>query len=295
VTNTNPVVADSSGQFSAIYLGDPPTFTAYKAILKTSDDVTVWTTDPYAGAPITTPIAASTLRSYLAGLQKTANTATTIGYGAGVCVDDTNSNILSLTAGAINCATVGADGLDAASLSANTWYHAFAIGKTDGTVARLASASPSSPTMPSGYTLKRRIGSFRANVSAQIANFRQLGDDFTWSATVSTYAGNFTATAVVAIPMTVPTGVKVMAKFRATADAGTAGSALFYSPEQATQAQNVPPGNASLAWSVANGVQAGDFAIPTDTSGQINGVGTAAGENVRIATYGWVDRRGRDD
>jgi hypothetical protein len=43
VTNSNPVIADSNGLFAGIYLGDPPTFTAYKAILKTSADVTVQT------------------------------------------------------------------------------------------------------------------------------------------------------------------------------------------------------------------------------------------------------------
>ncbi len=157
VTATNPVVADSNGLFSAMYLGDPPTFTAYKAILKTSADVTVWTTDPIAGAPITSPLSASMLRGYLSGLQRTANTGTTLTLSSGTCVDDTRAAVLSLDAGSINFATVGADGLDAGAIASNTTYHIFAIGKTDGTVARLASTSPSSPTMPSGYTLKRRI------------------------------------------------------------------------------------------------------------------------------------------
>lgn len=43
--NANPVVADANGLFGSIYLaaGD------YKAILKTSADVTVWTVDPQSG------------------------------------------------------------------------------------------------------------------------------------------------------------------------------------------------------------------------------------------------------
>src|SRR5688572_33412036 len=56
VTNANPVVADSNGLFTAIYLGEAPDFEAYKAILKDSNDVTIWTADPIAGAPISTPL-----------------------------------------------------------------------------------------------------------------------------------------------------------------------------------------------------------------------------------------------
>lgn len=40
--NSNPIVADSAGRFGEIFLATG----AYKFILKTSDDVTVWTADP---------------------------------------------------------------------------------------------------------------------------------------------------------------------------------------------------------------------------------------------------------
>lgn len=296
VTNTNPVVADSNGLFSAIYLGEAPDFSAYKAILKTSADVTVWTTDPIAGAPIAAPISAALLRGYLAGLQRTSNTTTTLSIGAGVCADDTNTVMLSLIAGTINCATVGADGLDAGALASNTTYHVFAIGKTDGTTARLASTSVSSPTMPSGYTYKRRISSFKTDPgAATIRNYTQVGNEFTWSATITSYAGNFTATTVVNVNLAVPTGIKVMAKFRTRATAGNSGGVVLYPPEQAAQGFGSPGGNISLSWSVSNGQQAGDFTMLTDTSGQVRGIGTSAGESVETATYGWVDMRGRDD
>src|SRR5687768_15048915 len=179
VTNTNPVVANSDGLFAGIYLGEAPDFSAYKAILKDSSDVTIWTQDPIAGAPITTPISASLLRGYISGIERTGNDNTTYSSGAGVAADDTNAVMLSMVSGTINCATVGADGLDAGALGVTTTYHAFAIGKTDGTTARLASTSPSSPTMPSGYTYKRRTQSFKTNVSAQIIPYDQRGDNFT--------------------------------------------------------------------------------------------------------------------
>ena len=43
--NANPVVADASGLFGAIYLLPD----AYKVVLKTSADVTLWTADPVQG------------------------------------------------------------------------------------------------------------------------------------------------------------------------------------------------------------------------------------------------------
>lgn len=50
VANANPVVADSAGRFGDIYLSPA---VAYKAVMKTSGDSTVWTTDPVY-APVST-------------------------------------------------------------------------------------------------------------------------------------------------------------------------------------------------------------------------------------------------
>ncbi|MCC2649875.1 MAG: hypothetical protein K0R61_60 [Microvirga sp.] len=297
VTATNPVVADSNGLFTAMYLGDPPDFTAYKAILKDSADVTVWTADPIAGAPISTPVSASLLRGYLAGLQRTANTTTTLTLSDGVCVDDTRTAVLSLEAGTINFATVGADGLDAGSIAAATSYHIFAIGKTDGTVARLASTSPTSPTMPSGYTLKRRIMSVRTIAgAATLPNFVQLGDEFLLSATIS--ANTFSVTGVAAtisLAAGMPTGVQMMAKIRARAGNSVTSGALFYSPDQGAETLDTPNGNDSLAWT-GNTQAAGEFRIRTNTNAQINAVsGELTGATGGIAVIGWEDTRGRDD
>lgn len=41
--NPNPVIADSGGRFGDIWLNSA---TSYKAVLRTSADVTVWTADP---------------------------------------------------------------------------------------------------------------------------------------------------------------------------------------------------------------------------------------------------------
>lgn len=308
VTATNPVVADSNGLFSAMYLGDLPDFMAYKAILKTSADVTVWTADPIAGAPITAPLSAALLRGYLAGLQRTASTNTTISYGAGVCADSTNASMLSLSAGTINCATVGADGLDAGALANSTWYHAFAIGKTDGTTARLASTSPLSPTMPSGYTYKRRIGSFKTGPStAPILAHVQYGDKFFW---VAPLTGDINATnpgiATVSRTLTVPTGVSVEAIVVANIynSSSTYYLNLFLSDlatNDVAASDNFSIGQAAV--SGAGGVVTGgqQVTIRTNTSAQIRSRvrsstgATDASSALTINTLGWIDRRGQDD
>jgi hypothetical protein len=66
VANANPVVADAAGQFGAIYLKAQ----AYKLVLKTAADVTVWTRDPVD------PRASTTAAAALAG------TVTTTGLSA---------------------------------------------------------------------------------------------------------------------------------------------------------------------------------------------------------------------
>lgn len=62
VANANPVVADSGGRFSDIFLNPA---TIYKAVLKTSADVIVWTADPINSAALAT--------ADLAGLVKAAS------------------------------------------------------------------------------------------------------------------------------------------------------------------------------------------------------------------------------
>jgi len=65
----------------------------------------------------------------------------------------------------IDSATVGANGLDAGSLAVDTWYYTYII--WDGTtVAGLISASPTAPTLPSGYTHWARVGAIHTDTTA---------------------------------------------------------------------------------------------------------------------------------
>jgi hypothetical protein len=300
--NANPVVADSNGLFPAIYLGDPPTFVAYKGVLKTSADVTVWTADPIAGAPLTNSlIAASQLRSYLAGLQRTGSTGTTYDQAAGVANDDTNTVVMSLVSGTINAATVGANGIDAGALTATATFHAFAIGKTDGTTARLLSASPTSPTMPSGYTYKRRTASMKTTVSSQIIAHLQTGDLFRLTAPVLEFSVTSSGTAAVTRTLTaVPTGILVEAVI--SGDVGgpaAAGEQAYISSLDQT---DVAPATSNWQLNTFGAGTGTESSAPipgviTNSSAQIRTRQVLGGstQTLRLKTHGWIDRRGRDD
>lgn len=88
-----------------------------------------------------------------------------------------------LANGTINTATVGnVGGLDTGSWAANTWYAVFAICNHDGAGrGYLASTSATAPTMPSGYTRKRRIGWIRTTGTPTVLHkMRQIGNRVWW-------------------------------------------------------------------------------------------------------------------
>ena len=71
--------------------------------------------------------------------------------------------------GTIDLSTTGANALDAGTIAANTVYGVYLIyNKTTNTFAGLASTSETSPTMPSGYTVKRLLATWLTNSSGQL-------------------------------------------------------------------------------------------------------------------------------
>lgn len=77
----------------------------------------------------------------------------------------------------------GANGLDAGSEAANTWYFIWVIyDPASDTVASLLSTSATSPTMPSGYTFKRLVGVARNDGSSNFVPFIQRGNRVSYKA-----------------------------------------------------------------------------------------------------------------
>jgi hypothetical protein len=71
-------------------------------------------------------------------------------------------------------------GLDSGSLGSNQTWHVYVISNLS-IVDVIFSQNGISPTLPSGYSLYRRIGSFTTNASAQVRQFSQIGNRFLYT------------------------------------------------------------------------------------------------------------------
>lgn len=248
----------------------------------------------------------SVARSHLAGLTlSTAGSSTTMSVAAGQATDSTNVQMMTLASALAKTTSAWAvgnaqGGLDTGAIANSTWYHFYVIQRPDTSVVDiLFSLSASAPTMPTNYTLKRRIGSGKTDGSGQWIAFAQDGDYFRWVASVLDVDVTNPGTAAVSRTLSVPTGVNVFAIFNSlfisTTDATSEN--LMYS-DLAANDEAVSLSATPLAQSQANNTSNGPgfFTIRTNTSAQIRSRvdGSDGNTKIRIATLGWIDRRGKD-
>lgn len=242
------------------------------------------------------------LRGYIDGLITSRNGTTPntkIDVSAGVAMDSTNAVMISSSSTlTIDTAGTGANGLDAGTLAASTWYHVYIIQKADRTVAALASTSASAPTMPSGYSYKRRIGSVRTDASVHFLAYVQVGDEFIWAAPIVDKNGVAVPTTATLFALTVPTGVQIWARLRGAMVAGASSSntMLFQSPDETSAIAGATVGNADVAATNTTAVLNSQFNIivRTDTSAQVRWSASAASGTGYVTTFGWFDQRGKN-
>jgi hypothetical protein len=108
------------------------------------------------------------------------------------------SKLLTSVSFTINAATVGANGIDSASLVASTWYYIFVI-HNGTTTAGLLSLSRTAPALPSGYTFKAWVGAVWVRSTSVFRKFKQLNElvtlgDQTEAATAGADVNPFTST-----------------------------------------------------------------------------------------------------
>jgi hypothetical protein len=232
-----------------------------------------------------------------------------ISVGAAASDDATYANriLMTLTSGLtkqLDAAwAVGTNqgGRDTGSIADGTW-HVFLIERVDtGVVDVLFSASATAPTLPTSYTKQRRIGSILREAGAIVA-FTQDADEFLRSTPVLDVDITNPGTSAVTRTLKVPTGVKVRAMLNVEfIPATSTQNALYLSSLDVTDGAaslTVAPlgtaigGTTSAINAIAGGVPA---TIRTNTSAQIRSrmATSAAGDTLRIATLGWVDRRGK--
>jgi hypothetical protein len=94
-----------------------------------------------------------------------------------VTTSDGTASLTTPVSATCNLGTNGAvNALDAGSIAVNTWYAMWVIAKADGTTGTLASTSFTSPTLPTDYTFKARVGAVQTiNGSATLYGTWQLG------------------------------------------------------------------------------------------------------------------------
>lgn len=247
------------------------------------------------------------IRSYLAGCGlSTAGSSPTMSIAAGVAVDSTNVSAMvvaamSKTTSAWAVGTGNGGKMSAAALAAGT-YHWYAIQRVDtGLVEAGFDVSATAPTMPTNYTLFRRIGSAKCDGTNWIF-FVQDGDYFRLSASVLDVSDtNPGISAVTKALPSVPTGINVWANFNFAAFTTTGATAVRIYFSDLAAADEAPSGTAAPLAVSRNTAAAdtGDYGtqlIRTNTSAQIRyRLDVSDGATVvKVATLGWYDRRGRD-
>ena len=256
----------------------------------------------------------ATSRGAIAGLTMTntaGDTANDIDIAPGVARDSTNvrnlvlSSVLTKRSDAAWAVGSGNGGMDTGSKPNSGTLHVWLIMRSDtGVVDALFSTSATSPTMPTNYDYKRRIGSLRTGAStAPIFNFVQTGDDFYYKDPTGIGLDvNVTnpPTSAVLRTLTIPAGVKMKAYIVASTNNDTNNDVCYLSDPDCTDI--APSGTASpLGWvsaqSRTNDNPQSVDAIWTNTSNQIRSRHSAGGasNDFRIQTLGWMDYRGRFD
>lgn len=244
----------------------------------------------------------SVLPGYLFGLTlSTAGSSTTFGIAAGTATDKTATDFMSLASAYTKTTSAWAVGtgngaLDTGSIAASTWYHAHLIKRPDtGVVDVLVSLSATAPTLPTNYTLFRRIGSMKTNGSSQWTKFIQIGDHFIWDVPFTDVNSFALSTVSTLFPLSVPPGISVDADIETYfTTTSTAPVMLIQSPLASTQVVNTPAGNFVSA-PASSGGTATVLTITTDTTQNVRAVTQAAYGSPLffIVTTGWRESRGK--
>ncbi len=128
--------------------------------------------------------------SYVNGLGIAKTAAKVISMALGAARDSTNTNDMILdttnphiSSGviSINGANVGANGVDVAAIVLSRFYAVYVIGDSTDyqPTAGLLSLNASTPSLPEGYDMYRRVGWVLTDGSANILQFWQYGTDET--------------------------------------------------------------------------------------------------------------------
>jgi hypothetical protein len=212
-----------------------------------------------------------------------------------VTVENSSGQFLRLSSLSVTMdfTSTGAGKLDTGSIATSTWYYIWAIAKDDGTQSCLGSTSATSPTLPSGYTYKARIGAVRTKSgSAVFLGTIQYGRRVQYTGTppnlASGTAGSTTVPtwSAVAVANFIPTtAFRIFGHLSLPTSGATGMAAPNNSYGAYNAASNRPPCSISLA-----GLASGAASIPFDFVLESTNIYWAAnGANSEFVCMGWED------
>lgn len=239
-------------------------------------------------------------------LQNNSGSPTTaIDFAAGQATDSTNTLYMTkgsaLTKQLNNAWTAGtnAGGLFSGSMSNGT-YHCFVIeNPTTGVVDAGFSTSVTASDHPTGFTFYRRVGSIIVT-GGNIVAFTQYGDLFRKTTRTTDFNANPPNTSAQTVTLAVPTGIVVIAEINAGlgSSATTTTQVLFTALAETDSTLTAGIISMGMNGATTGGTSissstAGEYIVPTNTSGQIRYRSTNTQPNLTIATVGWTDTRGK--
>lgn len=176
---------------------------------------------------------------------------------------------------------------------ANTTYHLFLIHNPTTLVSKiLASTSVSSPTLPTGYTKKARIGSIIRSNGAILA-FEQFEKMFRFRGTKIMDRNQTTATTQTNFALTVPNGLSVLALSNVNMIYNSASVYNYLLFEPADYNGSAPSSTNFTMFGYAEGSyassQSKDLITKTNTSREITHWATNATFILRVFAIGWID------
>lgn len=254
------------------------------------------------------PIAYTPVNGFLFGLTLSNNgtdAVNDIDFATGSATDSTGLQTLVLASAltkrldATWAVGTNQGGLDTGAI-ADASYFCFLIKRPDtGVVDAIFSLNTTSPTLPTNYTLYRRIGAIIRS-GATIVGFVQDGDDFVLKVPVTTITATNPGTAAVSRAMGVPIGLRVEAMMSigiATSTVSTDFAVLITD----LSTTDSPPSVALADVAFSTLATAGTYRafvnkrVMTNAGSQVRSrmLTSDASTTLRMNTYGWTDRRGR--
>ncbi|WP_222031632.1 hypothetical protein [Rhizobium leguminosarum] len=259
----------------------------------------------YVGPYISGPVSSIIFKGLLWGLTLSNNVtdaANDIDIAVGVAASDASiphvlelGSALTKRLDAAWAVGTNQGGLDTGSI-ANTTYHIWLIQRSDtGVVDALFSTSATSPTMPTNYDRKRRIGAILREAGA-IAAFKQHGDFFEWTVPaidVTTVTNGVSTLRTLRVPI----GSVVRGSYTVRI-ANTAGAISGVNHWDPALGSTLPHSAIGYAHMFVNTAVSQAFATHletmTNTSGQIyNRANGAALTSYELMTEGFWDTRGK--